>query len=452
MIKHVVLITVDSLRADAFGDQSRYGRTPTPRLDEFSQEGVNFSQAVANGPSTPSSFPSILTSTYPLMYGGYAYLDEERPFVAKTLAEAGFDTVGYHSNPYLGRSHNYQVGFETFNDTAEGSETITSLKDRVESRLDPDSRLYGVLRRLWHLFTQSTESTAYAKAPTVVNNAIDWLDDDWNREDNIFMWLHFMDVHYPFMPPADSLRELGVEPLSKRRVADLNGKMHENPDRLTDDDIDDLLDLYYGELRFTDEQIGRLLDHLDERGILEETAIVFTADHGEGFGEHGRFGHHPYLYDELLRVPLVVYAPGVDPDTVDEQVSLLDIGPTIYDLLDVPVPDGVQGESLLSVVEGSRSDEDVAISTALSGEMLACRTAEWKCFWQVEDDVVELYDLQNDPDELDDVSASNPEVVSRFRTLMEEHLETADRTDAALPDVEESDEAQQRLRDLGYME
>lgn len=449
--ENVVLLTVDSLRADAFGDDSIHGTTPTPRLDELAAESAVFSQAVANGPNTPSSFPSLLTSTYPLLYGGYRYLDEQRPFVAKTLAAEGFRTVGYHSNPFLGASHNYHVGFENFDDAAEGSDSVAGLKDAVESRLDPDSRLYSFLRRIWHVVSQQTDTAAYASAESVVDDALDWIDG-WDGEAPFFTWLHFMDVHYPFMPPDRDLRDLGVEPLSSRRVADLNGRMQEDPASLSEDDVADLRDLYYGELRFTDRQIGRLLDRLEELGLREETAVVFTADHGEAFGEHDRFGHHPYLYDELLRVPLVVSAPELGDATVDSQVSLIDVGPTIYDLVDVPTPEAVQGESLLPLAEGTETEDRVAISAALNGQMLACRTTEWKCFWRVEDDVVELYDLEADPGETRDVSDEHPEVVSRFRETMTDHLDAAEQTDVSLPEIEEGDATRQRLRDLGYLE
>lgn len=452
MVEHVILLTVDSLRADAVGDTSRYGRPVTPNVDELRADGIEFTQAVSNGPNTPSSFPSLLTSTYPLIYGGYRYLDEERPFVARTLSEEGYRTVGYHSNPFLGTSHNYDVGFEVFNDTAEGSDPVASLKDRVESWLDPDSKLYSLLRRFWHVFSQSTGSTASANASTIVDNGIEFLKTEWDGADDLFMWMHFMDVHYPFMPPDESLEALGVEPLSRRGVAELNGKMHERPEELTEDDVENLLDLYYGELRYTDEQIGRLVDALDDLGILDDIAIVFTADHGEAFGEHDRFGHHPYLYDELLRVPLTVYAPGVEAATVDGQVALVDVGPTIYDFLDVPVPEGVHGESLLPLVQGERDEERVVLTTSNSGEMLSCRTPKWKCFWQVEVDEIELYDLESDPEERTDVSAANPDVVERFRDRMEEHLAAAEGTEASLPEVDESASAKQRLRDLGYME
>jgi arylsulfatase A-like enzyme len=129
---------------------------------------------------------------------------------------------------------------------------------------------------------------------------------------------------------------------------------------------------------------------------------------------------------------------------------LLDLGPTLYDLLDIDAPDAVQGTSFAPLLRGEEMEEEVAIATGKSGGTLACRTSEWKCFWQVEENKVELYDLQKDPDELNDVSRDHPELVTEFREQMEAYLEAAEETDIDLPNIETNTEVEQRLRDLGY--
>lgn len=456
--RNVLLITVDSLRADATG--ITWNDQPvTPQLDAVADSGATFGEAVANGSNTPSSFPSILTSTYPLMYGGYSYLDERRPFVAEQFERAGYETVGYHSNPHLGPDMNYDRGFQRFNDRGERDEQtdvslLNKLKYTVEDRLDPNSALYSVLRRGWHYLTMSTDTAAYADATKITESALDWLER-WDSDENgpFFMWLHYMDVHYPFMPPEEHLNALNVDPPSKRRIARLNGKMHENSDELSEVDRADLLDLYHGEVRYTDHEIGRVIDLLSELGQLEASTIAVTADHGEAFGEHGRYGHHPYLYDELLRVPLVLTGPNVSAGVdIESQVSLIDLGPTLCDLSDVNKSDKFCGNSLAPLIHpsGGTLDEQTAICTAAGGDMLACRTKEWKCFWNIDEDRVELYNLERDPEETTDVSKQHPEVVGDFRKRLEAHLTEADQTDVELSDVTISSATKQRLRNLGY--
>lgn len=476
-VRNVILITIDSLRYDrTLKLEGATDRAPT--LNRLAEEYVSFEEAVANGPNTPSSFPSILTGTYPLMYGGYRYLNEHRPFVSKTFQDAGYRTVGYHSNPHLGTEKNYNHGFGTFNDGGKSEDESRTVKNVVDDHLNPNSLLYRLLRRCYHFFQMTADTSAYARASTITERATDWFDQQWEDDQPFFMWLHYMDVHYPFDPPDEYVKKQGNKPLSTRRKVKLNGMMQENPENLTDEDVNDLQKLYDGEIRFVDEAIQGLLKDLRERDILDETAVFITADHGEAFGEHGRFGHHPYLYDELLRVPLIVRAPNLSDAHVDEQVSLIDLAPTMFDLVNIDTPAAMQGTSrydLLSDepiqsninddeepiggneegtrdVESSIVDADVVLCTGQGGQTLACRTENWKCFWRVEDDSVELYNLVEDPEELHNVNDQHGDIVDHFQGRMETYLEEADATDVDLPEVEESDEVKQRLEDLGYMD
>lgn len=462
-VTNVLMVTIDSLRYDRALESER-ATDPAPTLSSLAGSGHSFAEAYANGPNTPSSFPTILTGTYPMFYGGYRYLDERRPFLSETLRDRGMTTVGYHSNPHLGPEKNYNQGFDVFNDGAESDDDAMTIKNVVDEYVPADSWLYSVLRRGWHYLTMTTDTAAYAPATEITDRAVDWLETDWDGQTPYFMWLHYMDVHYPFTPPDRFLEEVAVDPLSTRRTADLNGRMQEDPDSLTSEDRADLLDLYDGEIRYMDHNLARLLERLEACGAREETAVVVTADHGEAFGEHGRYGHHPYNYDELIHVPLVVDVPGRDGRRIDEQVSLIDLPPTLYDLVGVEVPEGVRGRSLVGLMndetsvededgeDGAEADDSVVICTSRGGDMLTTRTPRWKLLWDREVDDVELYDLESDPGESRNVSEENPAVVERFRGLLEDHVAEARETDTDLPDVEESDEVKQRLEDLGYVD
>ncbi|SFS06551.1 Arylsulfatase A [Halomicrobium zhouii] len=450
-VSNVVLVTIDSLRYDRSLRSDR-DVDPAPTLSELAEKGFSFENAFANGPNTPSSFPTLLTGTYPAMYGGYRYLDERRPFLSETLQNAGMRTVGYHSNPHLGPEKNFNHGFDTFNDGSEDDDDARTIKNVVDEHVPSDSWLYSILRRVWHYLTLTTDTSAYAPATEITNQAIDWLETNWDGKSPYFMWLHYMDVHYPFTPPDRFFEDIGADPLSTRRTADLNGRMQENPESLTAEDDADLLTLYDAEIRYMDHNLNRLLEALEAQDAREDTAIVVTADHGEAFGEHGRYGHHPYNYDELVHVPLVFDVPGREGRRIDQQVSLIDVPPTLYDLLGVETPAAVQGHSLKPLMDGDEREEGVVICTASGGEMLATRTPEWKLLWDREQDTVELYHLVDDPGETVDVSGENHEVVERFRNLLEDHIAEARATDTDLPDVEESDEVKQRLEDLGYVD
>jgi arylsulfatase A-like enzyme len=451
VVENILIVTIDSLRYDrSFGSKEATGCAPT--LSALAASGYNFTEAFANGPNTPSSFPTILTGTYPLMYGGYRSLDEQRPFLSELLKNAGMQTVGYHSNPHLGPEKNYNHGFDTFNNGAEENHDAHTIKNFVDNHISSDSQLYRLLRRVWHYFNMATGTSAYTPATEITDRAINWFETEWDGESPYFMWLHYMDVHYPFTPPDQFLNEIGVEPSSTRRIADLNGRMQEDPESLTEQDRAELLNLYDGEIRYMDHSLERLLSKLESRGARENTAIVVTADHGEAFGEHGRYGHHPHNYEELVHVPLVIDVPGSGGHEVNQQVSLIDIPPTLCDLCGLKTPEAVQGKSLLPLMYGKERGDDVVICTASGGDMLASRTPEWKCLWDRKDNNVELYHLPNDPCEQHDVSSDNLQVVERFKNLLKDHAAEAYTTDTELPEVEETGEVKQRLEDLGYVD
>lgn len=441
MADNVLLITVDSLRQDTLSESYE---EVAPHIGSLAQAGTEFTQTIANGPNTPSSFPSILTGTHPLMYGGYRYLDDARPFLSSSLRDTGFTTVGYHSNPHLGPEKNYNHGFNIFNDGDEEADSVDTLTNFVDENLNSDSRLYSLLRRLWHIFGSATGASAYERAESITNDALEWLTN-WDG-DRFFMWVHYMDVHYPFQPPDEHLQAIGHDPISARRVASLNDTMQENPESLSDRDVTDLQTLYRGELHYVDHHVGRVLDELASKEVRDDTMVIFTADHGEAFGEHGRWGHHPYMYDELLRVPLIVDEPEHSIQKIDTQVSLIDLFPTICDACEIDHPDKTQGENIFE------KDSGVELATSNGGQRLAARTPEWKCLWHIVDEEVELYNLDADPGEAKDISEENPEVVTRLQNELKEYREIARKTDTDLPNVEESEEVKQRLRDLGYTE
>lgn len=442
-VQNVVLVTIDSLRYDQTveiqGDQN-----PAPTLTRLADKSVVFKQAIANGPNTASSFPSILTGTHAMMYGGSDYLSKNRPLLSSTFKNVGHKTVGYHSNPHLGPERNYNAGFDTFNIDAGGADSKDTLIDFVDTNIDNNSILYSILRRLWHIVGSATGASAYKRAEEITNNAIEWIEKPGTEQ--FFMWTHYMDVHYPFQPPNKHLEAIGEEPFSTRRVASLNDAMHEHPESLTEKDIEDLKTLYAAELHYVDHNLNRLLNTLSAKGIRDETMVIITADHGEAFGEHSRWGHHPYMYDELLRVPLLVDEPGREAKKIDTQVSLIDIFPTICDACDINQPPELQGENLFEKESG------VELATSSDGKRLAARTPKWKCLWHVAEGEVELYDLLEDPEETVDVSSKHPDIIKWLKSEMQEYRDAARSTNADLPDVEESDEVKQRLADLGYVD
>jgi arylsulfatase A-like enzyme len=177
--------------------------------------------------------------------------------------------------------------------------------------------------------------------------------------------------------------------------------------------------------------------------------VLVTADHGEAFGEHGRFGHHPYPYEELVRVPLVVAGPGVESTMVNQQVSLLDLAPTILAAVGADIPEKMEGDSFVPALRGEAIDDRAAMTISDNGTLYSCRTSDWKYITRWNGDESSLYDLQDDPDEVTDIKNDHPDIIERFGGIVSHYREEVDTDDEA--NINQPPEVQQRLEDLGYV-
>lgn len=305
--KGVLLISIDTLRRDHVGI---YGyRPPTsPRLDALAKEGLLCDDAVSTSSWTLPAHVSLLTS---LDAGQHGALDRDHGFNGRfptlpgLLRAAGFATHAVTSHLYVSSAYGVHEGFDNL------------------------------------LYRQDQNAEA------VTGRALALLDEAGDRP--FFLFLHFYDPHWHYGPPKDILA-LFERPGSY--LGNVTGSYWDFSARpaLTPADLDHLRALYDAEIRYTDGQIGRILDHLDERGLRESTLVVVTSDHGEEFLEHGGLEHQRTLYEEQLRIPLIVRAPRLRTGREPQQASLLDVAPTVLAWAGLPVPRHMLGKSLLSAL------------------------------------------------------------------------------------------------------
>ncbi len=440
----VLLVTIDSLRADHVGCYG-HDRDTTPAIDDLAAAGTAL-DAVATANSTQYSFPSILTSTYPLAYGGAGYLSEERVTVAQAVADGDVATAGIHSNLWLSRDYGYDRGFDYFYDSKSEPGPLARLRMLAKSKLPGDSAVFQGLKRAYE-FVESTGGVdlgqTYKDAETTTDRAVEWVE---GVDGEFVAWVHYMDPHHPYVPRPDHLDELGLDPgVGDNEAIRLRRKMLDEPDELTDDEHRTLVDLYDGETRYTDHHVGRLVEAF-ERAAPAEFVTIVTADHGEEFADHGGYSHTYTMYDEVLDVPLVVAGDAVP---APRRAELLDVAPTVCDLVGVAPPDNYCGTSLFEPRE-----RDHVISENTKGEdyKFAVQDDRWKYIWDRETGTTELYDRDADPGETENLVAECTDVAERFQALLDDHLEFVLASDRALPEVEFDDETERRLRDLGYLE
>ncbi|WP_313691385.1 sulfatase [Halorarum halobium] len=455
-MKNVLLVTVDSLRADHVGYHG-YDRDTTPNLDRRAESAHVFSNAFSNGCSTRRSFPSILSSTYPLMHGGFERITEDRTLISEALAEQGYETGGFQSNPFLLAEFGYGRGYDHyFGSNAEASST-SKLRQFVKQSFDEDGAAFQLLKSAFDFSERALgynpgESSVPADVKT--DKALEWVSD---VSEPAFLWVHYMDVHHPYHPPAEHQLEFRDSVVSKRESVKLRRKMLEAPDEITDGELQTILDIYDGEVRFFDEQMDRLIRET-RASLSGETVVAITSDHGDEFNDHHGFAHYDTFYDELLHVPLVIDADG--SGRYDELVSLLDLAPTLLDYAGVDVPETFVGDSLVSLVEHGDWNKDAVIaeSGTLADEEFRCayRTDSWKYIRGGDHKRAdakpeeELYDLVEDPEERENVVEAVPGRASEFRDAVLAHKRTLEETDRSVAEVAIDDETQQRLEDLGY--
>ena len=214
---------------------------------------------------------------------------------------------------------------------------------------------------------------------------------------------------------------------------------------------------YALEVEYVDRQIGHLLDHMGERGLLDDTLIIFATDHGEGLGDHNHIGHISQLYDTLLRSALIMSRPGRLPEglVVEQPVGLVDVLPTVTDILDLPAPAAISGVSLVPLIEGVEQDPRPVFGITYRPEAYSDKTAViargHKFIHSLTDDREweELYDLEADPGEMNDLAPSAPPLLDELRVLLRARLRSSPM--AEVNEAELSEEDIERLRELGYV-
>lgn len=450
-----LLISIDTLRADHLGSYG-YSRDTSPRLDELAAAGVLYEESISQAPNTHPSMASMLTSRYPSRLGGKAfkYIHYSLPTIAEVLRNSGYDTAAIVSNVWLKKEMGFDAGFAHFDETSAMSEFYAE-QDRID----------------------------WKEAAHVTDAALELLASRSNRP--FFLWLHYLDPHHPYDPPApfdtrfsgsahehrEFLSELSA--LRTREQTQRLVKMGSGEEPVTDAEFQAIVDQYDGEIAYADMQIGRVLDELDRMGIADSTTVIVTSDHGEEFRDHAGWGHSHTLHRELLHVPLIIrYARSSQvPDSsaeaplrgirVGQRVRTLDIAPTIATAAGRPVPDVMEGRDLRSLAQHDR----VAISMLTRKHWTSIAMDSWKLITRAggadrpvsasDDDSspVELYDLREDLFEHRNVADEHGDTVARLNAALEEHVGRNAAAETISKTAEQLDPAtRKQLEALGYID
>jgi arylsulfatase A-like enzyme/Flp pilus assembly protein TadD len=392
---NVLLITLDTTRADRLGCYG-YEKARTPNLDSLAKNGVLFENVYCPVPLTLPSHCSILAGTYPFSHrvhnNGFYELGPEQFTLAEALKNRGMSTAAFVASFSVDSRFGLGQGFDLYDDTFQAELPFKPLNSE-------------------------------RKAEDVAAAFLAWLEAGHAAE-QFFSWVHFFDPHLPYQPPSPYREEFAAS-------------------------------LYDGEIAYMDEWVGKIIDGLKQKNLLGRTVIILAGDHGEAFGEKVETGHGVFLYEGTMRVPLIFYAENHLPPgrVVRSRVRLIDVMPSIIDLLGLPVPESCQGTSLIPYIEGRRkADLESYIETFYPrenfgwSELVGLVRGDWK---YIRAPKPELYNLSADPGEDNNVFASAAKVASEMSARLDELVRRGAGIASAggrkLTTAEE-----ERLRSLGY--
>lgn len=421
--RHLLLIVVDTLRADhtsAYG----YARNTTPHLVSLASAGVLVETAYAPSATTGPTHAALFSGRHPRSVGvrrNAVPLPERVATLAERLADAGFATAGVVSSFVLDGRFGFDQGFATWDDVFEPSRSTVRHGDFEGHAVEE-----GFDRR----------------ASDTTDRALAWLAE--SRAAPFFLFVHYFDPHDPYVPPAPYAQRFPVPPDASVRAQ--------------------ATALYDAEVAYTDAEIGRLLAGLDALGLAGDTLVVVTADHGEGLFDHGHVFHDVFLYEEAVRVPLVLRGPGIaSGELLDGPVSLVDLLPTLLDLMGRPDPSLPGARSFASSLRGGAAIDDVRPIVLerrefrtdrvgripVRGEALAVRDGRWKYVEAPEEGRRELYDLVSDPGEQENLATREPARAAALAAYLARWREAHP---VAVPAAPVSPEDARRLEALGYVE
>ena len=388
---NILLVTIDTLRADHLGCYG-YSGIETPNLDALARQGVLFENASAPAPLTGPSHASMMTGVYPTVHkvrntGGFV-LPASQTTLATILQRQGWDTAAFIGSSVLKRRFGLNQGFAVYDDEMPSGAGASALAE-------PERR-----------------------ADEVVNRAVKWLDAQSGKP--FFLWAHLYDPHFPYDPPVP-FRE----------------KYKDRP--------------YDGEIAYTDQQIGRLLEAVARKAPPADTLIAVLSDHGESLSEHGEYTHGVFLYDSTLRIAFLLSGGPVPKGVrVKQQARTIDLLPTILEMVGGKAA-GVQGTSLTPSFGGKEIPTTYSYAETLFpklnmgwAELRAMRTNRWK---YIRAPRPELYDLVQDPGETTNVIAAHPAEAQNLEAKLNAVAGSTEKLAPAAMDPR----TLQQLKSLGYL-
>jgi arylsulfatase A-like enzyme len=436
----VYIIVMDALSAEYMGC---YGDTTdaSPNVDRFAQESVLFESAYSQSASTVPSTASLMTGTRATTHrlSSRTKLRRDLPTMAEILSDAGFKRSGFIGNPHAGAA---ALG--------------------LDRGFDPCVQVYA-LPKLQE--TRPLEETSNFRVawPGDINEQVIAALPGFKKKGQ-FAYIHYLQPHKPYDPPAKYVERFDPDKAGACKCGGQSWmKLHEKfveanrTGHVSSTDLAHLMAQYRATLSYVDQAFGELVRELKKAGLYDDALIILSSDHGDAFFDHHRFGHNVHLYDDMVRIPLIVKFPRSDeikPRRLRSLVETVDVMPTVLDFLNLDPPDELEGESLLPLMMGvtdKLENPEVVMSTH-DLRKHAIRLGDYKFIFSSEEDQ-ELYNLIKDPREQDNLFAKDKEKSALLRKRLEQIIDlTTGSTQEEPSDLRTDERMDSLLKTLGYVE
>ena len=444
---NIVLISIDTLRPDHLGCYG-YSRNTSPHIDQLAAEGALFENAISSTSWTLPAHCALFTGLADTVHGCVEMdrrLADSRVTLAERLQDIGYATVGFFSGPALHPIFGLSQGFDKYVDCtsyAQLSMQVTSTGQTLDG---------GVIE---------SRAVADITSPRIYEQVRHWLNNQPRRP--FFMFIHMWDVHFDFIPPPpyDNMFDPDYDGPVSGELFFLDPAINRDMPRR---DLEHIIALYDGEIAWTDEHVGKILAELDRLNPRDSTIVILVSDHGEEFFEHGRKGHRQTLYDEVIRIPLIVRYPGHIPPgrRYRQQAGIIDVVPTLLELLGLPAANDAMGRSLTPLFTGGKTQQQpldrVVVSELFSvgRELRSYRRLEGKLIHNQQTDSTQIFDLRTDPGEQSALRDVTGPLARRLQDDQQQALKwlTEFRTafPAAIVPPQLPDHVRQQLETLGYL-
>ncbi len=419
---NVILISIDTLRADHLSSYGYYRKT-TPNIDKLASDGILFKQVVAQAPFTLASHMSLMTSLYPSFHKIYllkgSRLDNKITTLAEVLYNKNYKTWAITGGGQLNSNYGFSKGFEIYTE-------YTAPKYDVEKK---------------------------------VNEAINFIEK--NKGLNFFIFFHSYKPHAPYTPepPFDKIFDSGYKGNIDGSLSTIDA-INNGSLKISPEDKNHIISLYDGEIREVDNSLGKFFSYLKKNGLYDNSLIIFTSDHGEEFGEHGKIGLHSHtLYDELLLIPLIIKLPAnaQKGKIIYNQVQSIDIFPTILQLIGIKDKSIIlQGSPIAKLIFNRNNKKDnYAFTERLTEDNIKLRAIRGKDFKFIYEDngkgeIYYYFNLNNDPKEQNNIEIL-PDISKKFIASLNFLIKEEKIKPHQLKEQEIDKETTEILKSLGYV-